>query len=98
MPTSRFAKRALCAVVLILALPAIAYANDSPAALNGAGVWLLISAALVFLMQCGFLALETGFVRSPGAPVTAMKNIVDWCVVTFVWLVFGFGLAFGQTH
>ncbi|MGQ0799486.1 MAG: ammonium transporter [Pseudomarimonas sp.] len=89
--------RALFAAVLMIALPGLAMASEGAGVVSGAQAWLLVSAALVFVMQGGFLALEAGLVRSQGAPVTAMKNVVDWAVATLIWLVFGYGLAFGLT-
>jgi Amt family ammonium transporter len=85
------------ALLFMLFVPALALASDTGGVVSGAQAWLLVSAALVFIMQGGFLALEAGLVRSQGAPVTAMKNLIDWTVVTVVWLAFGFGLSFGET-
>jgi ammonium transporter, Amt family len=66
--------------------------------LNGSNqVWVLIACALIFFMQAGFLALEVGLVRSRSATVTAMKCIVDWSVVSIIWLVFAYGFAFGDS-
>jgi Amt family ammonium transporter len=60
-------------------------------------LWVLIGAVLVFFMQAGFLCLETGLVRPRNATITALKNIIDWCVASVTWTVVGFGLAFGPT-
>ncbi len=84
-------------LLIMLLIPALALASDGGGVASGAQAWLLVSAALVFVMQGGFLALEAGLVRTQGASVTAMKNVIDWSVVTVVWLLFGYGLAFGET-
>ncbi|MCA9945421.1 MAG: ammonium transporter [Anaerolineales bacterium] len=60
-------------------------------------VWLLISAILVFLMQAGFLALETGLTRSKNNINVAIKNIADFALTTIVFWAFGFALMFGKT-
>ena len=60
-------------------------------------LWILVASALIFFMQAGFLCLEVGFVRPRNVVVTAMKNVVDWCATSVVWLFVGFGLAFGHT-
>ena len=83
-------------VAVTFALPGVAHAADGgPSALDQ--LWVLVSAALIFLMQAGFLALEAGLVRPQNAAITALKSVVDFTVVCLVWLVVGYGLAFGET-
>ncbi|MBT33129.1 MAG: ammonium transporter [Thalassobius sp.] len=59
-------------------------------------IWVLIAAALVFLMQAGFKCLEVGLVRKKHIEAVAMKNVIDWAVASLIFLVFGFGLMFGK--
>ena len=60
-------------------------------------VWVIISAALVFLMQAGFMALESGMARSKNSINVAIKNLTDFVIgVIGFWLV-GFGLMFGSS-
>lgn len=60
------------------------------------GIWFLIGAALVFLMQAGFAMVETGFTRAKNAGNIIMKNLMDFCIGTVVFAVLGFGLMFGE--
>lgn len=60
------------------------------------GVWFLIGAALVFFMQCGFAMVETGFTRAKNAGNIIMKNLMDFCIGTVVFILIGFGLLFGE--
>lgn len=60
-------------------------------------LWLLISATLVFFMQAGFLALETGLTRSKNNINVAIKNIADFALTTIVFWAFGFAIMFGET-
>lgn len=60
------------------------------------GVWFLIGAALVFFMQCGFAMVETGFTRAKNAGNIIMKNLMDFCLGTVVFMLLGFGLLFGE--
>lgn len=60
--------------------------------------WVLICAALVFLMQSGFLAFEIGLVRRKNAPVTAIKNLADWMVVGLFFFLVGYALMFGTSQ
>ncbi|MCC8135205.1 MAG: ammonium transporter [Ruminococcus sp.] len=60
------------------------------------GVWFLIGAALVFFMQCGFAMVETGFTRAKNAGNIIMKNLMDFCIGTVVFILIGFGLLLGE--
>lgn len=67
-------------------------------AVNGEifGVWFLIGAALVFWMQAGFAMVETGFTRAKNAGNILMKNLMDFCIGTVVFILIGFGLLLGE--
>lgn len=58
-------------------------------------IWFLIGAALVFFMQAGFAMVETGFTRAKSAGNIIMKNLMDFCIGTVVFLFLGFGLLVG---
>ena len=60
------------------------------------GVWFLIGAALVFWMQAGFAMVETGFNRAKNAGNILMKNLMDFCIGTVVFILIGFGLLLGE--
>ena len=60
------------------------------------GVWFLIGAALVFWMQAGFAMVETGFTRAKNAGNILMKNLMDLCIGTVVFILIGFGLLLGE--
>ena len=59
-------------------------------------VWFLIGAALVFWMQAGFAMVETGFTRAKNAGNILMKNLMDFCIGTVVFILIGFGLLLGE--
>lgn len=59
-------------------------------------IWFLIGAALVFFMQCGFAMVETGFTRAKNAGNIIMKNLMDFCIGTVVFMLLGFGIMMGQ--
>ena len=84
-------------VVLALMWPAVAWAGGAVTTEQLDLLWVLVAGALIFFMQAGFLALEVGFVRPRSVTVTAMKNVIDWSVVSLAWLLLGYGLAFGHT-
>ena len=60
------------------------------------GVWFLIGAALVFWMQAGFAMVETGFTRAKNAGIILMKNLMDFCIGTVVFILIGFSLLLGE--
>jgi Amt family ammonium transporter len=59
-------------------------------------IWFLVGAALVFFMQCGFAMVETGFTRAKNAGNIIMKNLMDFCIGTIVFMALGFGLMMGE--
>lgn len=60
------------------------------------GVWFLIGAALVFWMQAGFAMVETGFTRAKNAGNIIMKNLMDFCIGTVMFILIGFSLLLGE--
>ncbi|PJK30802.1 histidine kinase [Minwuia thermotolerans] len=60
--------------------------------------WLVLAAALVFLMQAGFCALESGFVRARNTINVAAKNLIDFCIAGCLFWAVGFGLMFGESE
>lgn len=63
---------------------------------NVYGIWFLVGAALVFFMQCGFAMVEAGFTRAKNAGNIIMKNLMDFCLGTVVFILIGFGLLCGE--
>ena len=59
-------------------------------------VWFLVGAILVFFMQCGFAMVETGFTRAKNAGNIIMKNLMDFCIGTIVFIFLGYGLMMGN--
>ena len=61
-------------------------------------LWVVIASALVFLMQAGFLCLETGMTRSKNNINVGIKNFCDFCVSALAFWTFGFGLMYGLSY
>ena len=59
-------------------------------------VWFLIGAALVFWMQAGFAMVEAGFTRAKNTGNIIMKNLMDFCIGTVVFVLIGFSLLMGE--
>lgn len=60
-------------------------------------VWVLVSAGLVFLMQAGFMCLESGLTRAKNSINVAIKNITDFGISVCLYWTFGFALMFGAS-
>ena len=58
-------------------------------------IWVLLGAALVFFMQAGFAMCEAGFTRAKNTGNILMKNLMDFCIGTPLFWLFGFGIMFG---
>src|SRR3984957_20091753 len=93
---------------LLLALPALAQTAAAPAAAaaaaapaappkldSGDTAWMLTSTALVLLMTVPGLALfYAGMVRKKNILATMMQSFTICCIVTIVWMVAGYSIAF----
>ncbi len=84
-------------IPLILALPGIAAAQDSPPMLDsGATAWMMTSTALVLLMTIPGLSLfYGGMVRAKNALSVMMQCFAITCLVTVLWALYAYSLAFG---
>ena len=59
----------------------------------GAGsLWYIVGAIVVFFMQCGFAMLETGLTRAKNAGNIIMKNMMDFCIGTVMFMLIGYSL------
>ena len=61
-------------------------------------VWYLMGAILVFFMQCGFAMVETGFTRAKNAGNIIMKNLMDFCIGTVVFVLLGYGIMNSENY
>lgn len=60
-------------------------------------LWILLCAGLVFLMQGGFLCLESGLTRSKNSINVAFKNVVDFGIAVALYWAISYGLMFGAS-
>lgn len=72
--------------------------SDSTSVFEGSNMlWLLVCAGLVFLMQPGFMCLESGLTRSKNSINVAVKNLADFGISLILFWSFGYGLMFGDS-
>jgi ammonium transporter, Amt family len=82
----------------VLALPVLAQeAAPTPTFDRGDTAWMLTSTALVLMMTIPGLALfYGGMVRKMNVLATAMQSFATCCLVTILWMVIGYSLAFTE--
>ncbi|MGM0412570.1 MAG: ammonium transporter [Pseudomonadota bacterium] len=88
--------RRLLPLVMLGVAPAASAADTSVQAHLDL-IWILVSAALVFLMQAGFAALETGMVRAKNTINVAIKNAGDFITASLLFWLTGYALMFGPS-
>ncbi|HIF37452.1 MAG TPA: ammonium transporter [Marine Group III euryarchaeote] len=73
-------------------------ASDITAERNAANIdllWMLICAILVFMMQAGFMCLESGIIRNKNNINVALKNVSDFGISIVCYWMVGYGFMFG---
>ncbi|MFA5308439.1 MAG: ammonium transporter [Dehalococcoidales bacterium] len=65
---------------------------------SGDTAWLLMSSALVMLMTPGLALFYGGMVRRKNVLSTIMMSFVCLGLVTLLWVLYGYSLAFGTDH
>ena len=60
-------------------------------------LWVINCAILVFIMQAGFMCMETGLSRHKNSINVALKNAADFGVSVVIFWIFGFGIMFGTS-
>ena len=61
-------------------------------------IWYLVGAILVFFMQAGFALVESGMTRAKNAGNIIMKNLMDFCIGTVVFMLIGYGIMNSQNY
>lgn len=84
-------------VILALVYPGNTVAAKPATTYNGADIaWMLISTALVLLMTPGLAFFYGGMVRKKNVISTMLQSFVCMGLITIIWVVFGFSMAFGD--
>ncbi|ABO51366.1 ammonium transporter [Desulforamulus reducens MI-1] len=79
----------------LLLLPAIAWAGETPATDTGDTTFIIISSAMVMIMTPGLALFYGGMVRKKNVLSTIMLSFIVLCVVSVIWVLYGYSLAFG---
>ncbi|MHB1455764.1 MAG: ammonium transporter [Armatimonadota bacterium] len=90
--------RLLLAVFFVSFFAVPVYA-DGPGTINQADtIWVLISSALVMLMTPGLGLFYAGMVRRKNALATILQSFIMVGIVSVIWVICGYSLAFGKDH
>src|ERR687886_2766996 len=92
-------------LLLLTALPAAAFAVDTPVVTREATtqdiavavdtIWVVVAALLVLFMQAGFAMLEVGFSRMKNVGSVVAKILANMGIGLIAFWVAGFAIAFG---
>jgi ammonium transporter, Amt family len=92
----RVAAAGAAAIALLAALPLTAFAAEGdPVPDSGDTAWMLMSTALVMIMLPGLALFYGGLVRRKNVLSTIMHSFFGLAIVSVVWVLVGFSLAFG---
>lgn len=87
--------RSLLWIMLLLALPSLAFAQDGLSPANTA--WILTATALVLFMTIpGLSFFYGGIVRSKNVLSVLMQCFAITCMVSILWLIYAYSFAFGE--
>ncbi|MHA6248329.1 ammonium transporter [Pontibacter sp. CAU 1760] len=84
----------VCLTFIVPSLPSA----ESTADIDGADTaWMLTATALVLIMTPGLAFFYGGMVRKKHVLSTMLQSFICMAIVTVIWIVFGFSLAFGDS-
>ena len=86
--------------VILLNMLHTVKAADSTTESNAANIdllWMLMCAILVFMMQAGFMCLESGIIRNKNNINVALKNVSDFGISIVCYWMIGYGFMFGAS-
>jgi len=80
-----------------LFIPSASFFNDG-GKYNGADIaWMLVATALVFLMTPALAFFYGGMVHRKNVLSTMIKSLIAAGIVSVIWIVVGYSLAFGES-
>jgi Amt family ammonium transporter len=90
-------KRLRNILLLVFSISCAVFAQDAPKIDTGDTTWMLISTALVMLMTPGLALFYGGMVRKKNILGTIMHSFISFGVITVIWILYGYSLAFSPT-
>jgi len=87
--------RILFLLIFLILMPTLAWAGEGGQFDALGTLWVLLAAFMVFFMQAGFGMLEAGLIRAKNAANILMKNLLDFCIASLGFFIFGYAIMFG---
>ncbi|RFZ85650.1 ammonium transporter [Mucilaginibacter terrenus] len=88
----------LVILALTFAFPSVDHDTTTTANFNTGDIaWMLMSTALVLIMTPGLAFFYGGMVNKKNVISTMLQSIVCMVIITVMWGIFGFSLAFGDS-
>src|SRR6201995_3266641 len=88
----------LAVLILTFLFPSVQLDNMSNANFNSGDIaWMLMSTALVLIMTPGLAFFYGGMVNKKNVISTMLQSVVCMVIITVMWGIVGFSLAFGDT-
>ncbi|HEX7754403.1 MAG TPA: ammonium transporter [Niabella sp.] len=91
------------ALLILVAILSLVYGHnpvkieEHPEINSGDTAWMLTSAALVLIMTPGLAFFYGGMVKKKNVISTMLQSFICMAIVTMIWVIFGFSLAFGDS-
>ncbi|KKX50757.1 hypothetical protein L950_0208655 [Sphingobacterium sp. IITKGP-BTPF85] len=87
----------VCLAIIGLVTPSLEVSNVAGVEIDtGDTAWLLASSALVLIMTPGLAFFYGGMVSKKNVISTMMQSFICMCIISVLWVIFGFSLAFGD--
>lgn len=88
----------LCILVLTFIFPSVEYDKSAHTEYNSGDIaWMLMSTALVLIMTPGLAFFYGGMVNKKNVISTMLQSVICMVIITVMWGIFGFSLAFGDS-
>jgi len=88
----------LCILALTFIFPSVDFKKSANPNFNTGDIaWMLMSTALVLIMTPGLAFFYGGMVNKKNVISTMLQSIVCMVIITVMWGIFGFSLAFGDS-
>jgi ammonium transporter, Amt family len=88
----------LCILLLTFLFPSVEYDKSAHTEYNTGDIaWMLMSTALVLIMTPGLAFFYGGMVNKKNVISTMLQSVICMVIITVMWGIFGFSLAFGDS-
>lgn len=83
--------------VLAIVFPGVPGPAVTEGLVGGDIAWMLVASAMVFIMTPGLAYFYGGMIDNKNIIATMLQSFIAMGVISIIWVVFGFSLAFGES-